>query len=378
MARTITVQIPTGADPGDTLTFILDGVELEFPVPHGSVAGDTFQIQVASTSGDEDEDENDDNDNDEDETDVNLSDYETRTTATAEQEGIITVPLTNGTILTLATTITAAATTSTKANDLDLDSNDNDNDGTHAMAWPAGLAMAQDMEQLISTLQILQPKRILELGSGLGLVGLAYYHYAADSRNRNNDTFTLVLTDVALPLLELNVAQNTTAHGHLNNSARIECQVLKWGNNNKNNILPHSFDLLLASDVLYNVDSIPALVETIHSTLVLQGGTILLAVRWRKPHLEREFFQQTTTICGIEWKVHPYNEGSFCNHHLSWHEYGNPNSVAFHLYFSQTMVAVQGTPMTLAEIDETHTERMTEDEYQAWEQAQLQMYVGTR
>jgi predicted nicotinamide N-methyase len=337
MARTILVQIPQGAEAGDTLTFHVDGAELELQVPLGSAPGDTLEIQVGGSDDSVTEDDLDQDESNE-----------------------IQIPLSNGVILQLSTTASVS-------NGQDNDNNNNDdnvnNDGTHAMAWPAGLEMSRRMDQLV--IPYSNAKRILELGSGLGLVGLTFA-----ATYTGSGPCTILLTDTAMPLLERNLSQNRDAYS---SNVSLQCRRLTWGSDTTMTSGEDRFDLILASDVLYNLEYIPALVKTIGQALVTKGGTVLIAIRWRKPDHERDFFNQTTTKLGIVWTLH---DSSQCR--LSWEEYGNPTSVMSNLYFAQTMVAVDGKPMALADIDEDQTQDMGEDEYQAWERAQIQIYIGKR
>ena len=48
--RVITIQVPENAEDGDTLTFIVDGQEMEISLPLGSNPGDELEIQVDSLS----------------------------------------------------------------------------------------------------------------------------------------------------------------------------------------------------------------------------------------------------------------------------------------------------------------------------------------
>ena len=155
-----------------------------------------------------------------------------------------------------------------------------------------------------------------------------------------------------------------------------DCRKLTCGSNTTmSSFMDHPFDLRLASDVLYHLQSNPALVETIHTALAPQGGTILLAVRWRKPEEEREFFTQTTNKGIVLWTLHT------CSHLpclLYWQDYGHVTSTASHEYLAHTMVAVQGKPLALADITEEQVERMGDEEHQAWERAHIQIYMGRR
>jgi hypothetical protein len=204
---------------------------------------------------------------------------------------------------------------------------------------------------------------VLELGSGLGLAGMAFGHLL--SRSQMQCTAQVTLSDMpsALPLLDYNVQQNR----HLMSpSVHISTVPLVWHCHpvSQSNC---TLDLIIGSDLLYNPANIPALVATI-TRLSSPTTWIIMSVRWRKPDLERAFFMQLSDR--IDWRV---LDGS-CP--LSWRDYGNPSSEASNSYFSQTMVGVQGKPVTLASIDESATERMTSDEFEAWEKFQTQIYLG--
>ena len=47
---TISIQIPEGTEPGDTLEFEANGQSLELEVPLGSQPGDVLEIQVLATT----------------------------------------------------------------------------------------------------------------------------------------------------------------------------------------------------------------------------------------------------------------------------------------------------------------------------------------
>ena len=134
--RTISIQIPEDAAPGDTLTFTVDGAELELTVPEACLPGHVLEIQVGGKKD---------------------TDF--------EDESVTRVALNNDTTLVLHHCCDPR----------------NDVDGTHAMAWPAGEELAR---QLVSSsnnvlTQFASCRSVLELGSGLGLVGLALAAAAA-------------------------------------------------------------------------------------------------------------------------------------------------------------------------------------------------------
>jgi hypothetical protein len=122
---------------------------------------------------------------------------------------------------------------------------------------------------------------------------------------------------------------------------------------------------------LYNVEYIPHLVATVKRHLHPTRGVMILAVRWRKPALEREFFQDT----GLEWTLLPSTTTSgSCP--LSWKDFGDPSNTQSNLYFHQTQISVQGKPKAVADITEDETKQFTTDEFEAWERAHIQIYIG--
>ena len=325
--RTVSLQIPSDAMPGDTLTFTVDGTELELAVPDRANAGQVLQIQVVCGAPQHAPDE-------EEVTRVAIND--------------------NDTMLVLHHCI--------PANDNDKNS---DADGTHAMAWPAGLELAKCLSSLPSDTKeyIRQCETVLELGSGTGLVGLAL----AANKDYSCLSKTILLSDCssAMPLLKYNVQKNQHL---LSPNVHIETQELNWGDNKDQDIT--KYDLIVGSDLLYNAKMIPSLVSTLKK--LRAKSRVLLATRWRKPNLERQFFQDSSDF--IEWKLLSL-PSSTCT--LSWEAYGDAQNQLSNQFFMQTMVAVQGTLKRLANITESDMSNMTNEEHEAWERLQIQIYEGT-
>lgn len=107
--------------------------------------------------------------------------------------------------------------------------------------------------------EVIQGKHVLEIGSGVGLAGLAAASLGASH---------VVLTDTALllPLLKENVARNNPGVG-----SRCVAVELAWGDLGWSEFaavsaaaaFPLDFDVVLASDVVYREDSAIALVATL-------------------------------------------------------------------------------------------------------------------
>ena len=327
---TISIQIPLDAEAGDNLTFTWNNQEFNIEVPLGSKPGDVLEIQMGAESTSENSQKTEDN-----------------------------------TTLVLMKTGRNIELHSHLPKDASV-VDDGACDGTHNMVWPAAKALTcfingSKFHELISEESI---QSVLELGSGLGLTGLACGHILSTSPHQKKDVqVTLTDTPSAIPLLDYNVQQNRHL---LTPCVAISTAALNW--HEYPALKTYSaLDLIMGSDLLYNPASIPALVATI-KRLSSSNTRVLLAVRWRKPDLERSFFKALSDT--IEWNV----VGGNCA--LSWRDYGNPLSEASNVFFSQTMIAVQGRPIVLASIDESHSAKMTDDEFEAWERSQTQILLG--
>jgi hypothetical protein len=196
-------------------------------------------------------------------------------------------------------------------------------------------------------------------------MGLAY---AASARL--DDPTCIVLTDcaAAMPLLEYNVSQNKHV---LPANVEVKTRSLHWSE--KAGKPEEMFSLIIGSDLLYNIQSIPALVATIQQ-YIRPAGQIILTVRWRKPDLERDFFARTEAM-GITWTLDTAssNSGS-CQ--LDWRDFGDPSKEESNFYFTQTMVAIQGKPKSIGAISEQDLEAMTDAEHEIFESKYVQTYLG--
>ena len=136
---------------------------------------------------------------------------------------------------------------------------------------------------LIRHRDVLQNKRMCELGCGLGLCGiLAHRLTALAGANVEKDTCkentgAVYLTDGdtdALAQLRANVRLN--APPSESNAGAIHCNQLIWGRQNTANFLQRhcsnrKFDILMASDVVYVADIIAPLMETVQTLLAPDG-----------------------------------------------------------------------------------------------------------
>lgn len=120
--------------------------------------------------------------------------------------------------------------------------------------WPAARDFVEWL--LVEERRMLTGKRVLELGSGLGLVGMAIAQVAA----------SVVLTDmsvVALALAELGIRSN-----RLSETCRVV--PLRWGEPSQ--LLSERFDVVIGSDIFYFNSSLKAGLITASAALPLEGS----------------------------------------------------------------------------------------------------------
>ncbi len=131
---------------------------------------------------------------------------------------------------------------------------------------------------------------MIEIGSGTGAVGLAAAALGASS---------VILTD--LNYLEGLVTANITRN---NLSSKASFAPLTWGQPLSSQIPPPPFDIILASDVLYQHDCVHPLISTL-KTLSGPSTQIFLSTEHR-PRLP--FPQDLFTAAGLKVEQVPYDQ----------------------------------------------------------------------
>ncbi|MCJ1397093.1 hypothetical protein MMC11_000285 [Xylographa trunciseda] len=130
------------------------------------------------------------------------------------------------------------------------------------------------------------PLRVLELGAGCGIVGLAL------AQMRSNTHVTLTDLPEAMEILALNTSAACLASG-----SQAEHLPLDWDVELPESVQERRFDLVLVSDCTYNADSLPALVGTLGAVVggedvggEEEGVMVLVAMKVRHES-EKVFFE---------------------------------------------------------------------------------------
>ena len=145
--------------------------------------------------------------------------------------------------------------------------------GIGGKLWDAALALVAHVGSTSGNDECVHGKRVLELGSGVGAVGIGARLFGASR---------VVLTDIedVVPLLEANI--------DLNHVQDVTAVALDWFQDVPSAILEERFDLILASDVVYDPELHAPLLRTL-GVLLDRVPVCLLAHRRRNPH-DADFF----------------------------------------------------------------------------------------
>lgn len=160
--------------------------------------------------------------------------------------------------------------------------------GLSFQLWPAATSLVtlldnhrlnpttSPLSTVLSTLHT--PPRILELGSGTGIVGIV----AAATLGTN-----VTLTDLphVVPNLKFNAEANAEAVG--SNGGSVTFASLRWGHAADVEMIGGEFDVVIASDVVYHDHLYEPLIETLRLMLIKKEIVFVMAhmKRWKKESL---------------------------------------------------------------------------------------------
>ncbi|XP_026485557.1 protein N-lysine methyltransferase METTL21D-like isoform X1 [Vanessa tameamea] len=166
----------------------------------------------------------------------------------------------------------------------------------NCVVWDASLVLAKYLETMCQhKADFLSGIKVLELGSGLGVVGLTAATLGAQ----------VTLTDLpeALPLLRLNISENKQKIVSMGGYAIAESLV--WGDKNSE-IHKQEFDMIVLADCVYYEDAIDPLIETLQclNNTINKKPTIYLTQELRDSDIQKKlwdvFYEKLTEFFYIE------------------------------------------------------------------------------
>ncbi|KAM0333166.1 hypothetical protein ACHAQA_001826 [Verticillium albo-atrum] len=142
--------------------------------------------------------------------------------------------------------------------------------GCGGQTWPAGMLLAKHM--LRYHREDMGDARILELGAGGGLVGLA----VANGCNLRRTPLLLTDQDEMFTLMQHNIAMNDLG-------AQVKPLILNWGEPLPQDVIDSKPNVILAADCVYFEPAFPLLLETLSDLLALnEDATIYFCFRKRR------------------------------------------------------------------------------------------------
>ncbi|KAL5720101.1 hypothetical protein ACHQM5_012801 [Ranunculus cassubicifolius] len=141
---------------------------------------------------------------------------------------------------------------------------------TGAVMWDSGIVLAKFLEHSVdSGSLLLQSKKVIELGSGCGLVGCIAALLGAQ----------VILTDLPdrLRLLKKNVETNVISTGSRAAQGSASVRELIWGDDLDPDLIDPPPDYVIASDVIYSEEPVTDLLDTLkqlcgrETTVILTG-----------------------------------------------------------------------------------------------------------
>ncbi|KDP45830.1 hypothetical protein JCGZ_17437 [Jatropha curcas] len=151
---------------------------------------------------------------------------------------------------------------------------------TGSVMWDSGVILGKFLEHAVdSKMLVLQGKKVVELGSGCGLVGCIAALLGAQ----------VTLTDLPdrLRLLKKNIEANL-GHGDVRGSAVVK--ELIWGNEPDQDLMEPLPDYIVGSDVIYSEGAVMDLLETLVQLCGIQT-TIFLAGELRNDTVLEYFLE---------------------------------------------------------------------------------------
>ncbi|KAJ2947456.1 hypothetical protein O0L34_g17240 [Tuta absoluta] len=166
----------------------------------------------------------------------------------------------------------------------------------NCVVWDASLVLAKYLETIChQKADFLSGLKVLELGAGLGVVGLTAATLGAQ----------VTLTDLpeALPLLRLNISENKSKISSMGGYAIAESLV--WGDVTSP-LLTEEFDMIVMADCVYYEESIEPLIATIQgfNNRISKNPVIYLTQELRNSDIQKQlwdsFYEKVSESFNIE------------------------------------------------------------------------------
>ncbi|KAI0434433.1 putative methyltransferase-domain-containing protein [Xylaria sp. FL1042] len=153
--------------------------------------------------------------------------------------------------------------------------------GCGGQLWPAGMTLAKYMLRYHA--RGLAGKKILELGAGGGLVGLA----VARGCDLGENHFPLCITDQMemFSLMQHNIALNEL-------KGKVEAKLLNWGEPLPAEIVANPPDVILAADCVYFEPAFPLLQTTLAELLSLRPEAVIYFCFKKRRRADMQFLKQ--------------------------------------------------------------------------------------
>jgi predicted nicotinamide N-methyase len=177
-------------------------------------------------------------------------------------------------------------------------------DSIGARLWESSLFLCKYLESDEIFDKIFQSKNVIELGSGVGLLGIFVWKKFAQCNS-------VVLTDLAsiVPNLTQNLEQNIEEEHDGGNDRSISVHELAWGQPSA--VLEKTpFDIVLCADLLYNQALFAPLLETLISLTAVNKSVIYFAQKLRCG-FEHEFFEQERFVEYFNMQEHSFDNAPF-------------------------------------------------------------------
>lgn len=130
--------------------------------------------------------------------------------------------------------------------------------------------------------------RVIELGSGCGIVGLEVAHLCPVS--------DVYLTDLPETMDILN--HNVSKAKFTSTRRRVATAILEWDKPLPDDVAKNYYDLVIVSDCTYNSDSIPALVRTL-AALIANSPAALIVISMKVRHDSEAIFFDLMAEAGL-------------------------------------------------------------------------------